>query len=211
MFNLLAFLFFFLFFAFLVESIYFLKRKLSIGVVEITNQENPQKGNNYILMGGLMVILFIVIASLIFFFSKHNSFPSYYLKTETIPTNVPTQIIPSPTPVQVVYNLPTATPILFSPTPTVFSKISPTKVPIPTKTPIPTIRVTVSPASPSNTPPIGGPATRQGGPDIISPTITATPTTALVIVPKLPIAGSVTQTLIMLLVAISSITAGLIL
>lgn len=212
--SVLVYIFFALFLLFIVESIYFLKKKLSLGPVESVNGESGQNGGKLILLGGLVIVVLLIVSFGWLFLSKQKT-PSPTISTKTAPTVTPTQILPSPTPEELVYGLPTVTQIPLSPTAAPTAKITSSKTSTPTKTPTPTKipsqtttpKPKVPTASPTN-PPTGGPI---GGPDTISPTIDQSTSSAVVVVPKMPVAGSIGQTLTLFFVAISSVIIGFIL
>lgn len=207
--NILVFVFVGLFILFLVESIYFLKKKLNTGIVETHTGETGQSGGRIVLIGGLIIAVLAVASLGWLFLTKQKTSTSNTTVDNILPTEVPTQP-PTPTLVEIVYTYPTVTSTPISPTPTVGTRITPTKTPIPTKTPTPTKppsptptkKVTATP-TPSKTLPIGGPQ--------LTSTISPTPTNAVVIVPKTPIAGSIEQTLVMFFLGISTVVVGLIL
>lgn len=231
--NLLVYVFYALFFIFLVESIYYLKKKLSIGQVELSSEQYQQNSGKWALTVGIIVIVMIITISAFLLISRLKVTPKP--NTSNInPTAFPTQIILSPTPNQVVYNFPTVTGLLPSPTlvilitvtparipqssttlPSPTTKPSPTSLPTPTPTikatltphptnnPTPTLVPTRATSSPTKVPPIGGPL-------INTPVINqVSPTSALVIVPKMPVSGSIQQTLTIFVLGLSTIITGL--
>lgn len=197
-----------------------------MGPVETTNQGENQGGGKWILIGGLAVVVILIASFGFFFFSKVKS-PSSNIAQQTTPTPVTTSI-PSPTPKDIVYRFPTTTGILPSPTLALIVTITPTKAVSTTKTPtltkMPSPTITTKPKIPTASPTtklvIGGPASpSQGGPEATNPAATSTvsPTKAesasqaAVIVPKMPVAGSISQTLYLVFLAISAVAIGLIL
>jgi len=221
--NILVFLFVGLFILFLIESIYFLKKKLNVGIVESPTNETNQRSGKMILIGGLIIAALAFLSFGWLFLTKQKSSTllpetDQSLRHQVSPTNIPNQP-PTPTVAEIAYTYPTVTsaPILLF-TPTTGIRIIPTKTPIPTRTPTPTKppsptptkKITATP-TPSKTPPIGGPASpSQGGPEITL-AISPTPTEAVVIVPKMPTAGSILPTFALLLFAVSFVMVGLIL
>lgn len=199
--NILVFVFVGLFILFLVESIYFLKKKLNTGIVETHTGETGQSGGRMVLIGGLIIAVLAVVSFGWLFLTKQKTSTSDTTVNNILPTEVPIQP-PTPTLVEIVYTYPTVTSTPISPTPTVGTRITPTKTPIPTKTPTPTKPPSPTP-TPSKTLPIGGPE--------VTSTISPTPTNAVVIVPKIPVAGSIEQTLVMFFLGISTVVVGLIL
>lgn len=221
-----------------MESIYYLKKKMDEGKVELTNESNQQNNGKWILGGGLIIILLVIAVSGFLLLFKKTTPPNKSGISNIIPTATPSKILPSPTPNQVVYNFPTVTGFLPSPTLVTMVTVIPTQIPKPTKLPsptikpsptsspslipsipltltthptktpiptsIPTVQLSVTP-SPTKILPIGGPA-------IMSPTINqVSPTSAVVIVPKMPVSGSIQQTLSILFLGVSTVLAGILL
>lgn len=203
--NVLVAAFFGLFILFLIESIYFLRKKLSIGQ-QTPNEGQSGYGGKFIFIPILIIAVFIVAYFGWQSMSKQKGSTANTTANRILPTDTPTQP-PTPTLSEIVFSYPTVTEISVSPTPTSTTKTMPTKTPTPTKNPSPT--PTPSPfinkptATPTISSPIGGPAATV--------TDTPIPTTAVVIVPKTPVAGSFEQTLIMFLLGISTVAVGLIL
>lgn len=210
--NVLIYIFVALFFLFLVESIYFLKKKLTIGPKDALNDRGNQSGGKLILIGGLAIVILFTTSFVYLFLVKQQTSPSSTISQRTTPTTFPTQPEVSPTAGELAYSYPTVTEIPTSPTAALTLKVSPTqkiaptKTTILTKTPTPTAKPKVPPSTttPTNIPPIGGP-------DSASPTSNQLSQSTEVIVPKLPVAGSAGQTLILAFIAIFSILVGLIL
>lgn len=201
--NLLVFIFFALFLLFLAESIYFMRRKLGNPVSETANPDNNPHAGKYIL-AGVVAAIFLLIAGTYLFLSGKKTAP---VKDTATQVASPTPIPPTPATGEVAYVLPTQIPL--SPSPTLAVIVTITPMPSPTKKPSPTITPspTTQPPKPTNAP-TSGPI---GGPDTVSPTMNQLPTSAAVVIPKLPVAGSAQQTLGIFFMAVSAILTGLIL
>lgn len=221
--NLLVILFVFLFFLFLVESIFFIKNKLHVETFEKVDSDNQNQKGKMILIGGLLTLVVVTVALLILFKNQFIS-PTAQMISIPSPTVYIEPLPPTPTLVNIAVSpITTGKPnplisipavnvsIIPTKTPKPTKTPVPTKTPIPTKTPVPTKTPTLSPTpksgtqvlSPSIIVPIGEPV-------VLSPTIVQS-TTSAVIVPKMPVAGYLGQSMTLVFMAISSLIVGLLL
>lgn len=197
----LVFLFFALFILILIESIYFLKKNAAQEIPDMENQDNTKRR----FPAFIFFLLFLcAIGVFLFFTLKNKNIPQ--TQVSITPTPFPTRIIsPSLSPAlpQTETPQPTSSPtatLTKTPNPTLSKKPTPTIRPSSTPKPSPTKKAQASPT----VFPIGNPAQ-----DAMSKE--ATPSQEIVVVPKLPVAGSMQQTVLYLFSAVGIIVLGILL
>lgn len=210
----LVFLFFALFILILIESIYFLKKNAAlqtnadIQTSDIGNQDNTK--SKFVLF--FFLLLFLSIGISLFFTLKNRNMSQ--TQVSITPTPFPARIIsPSLSPALLQTGTPQPTPLSFitpissgtatrtkTPNPTLSKKPTPTLRPSSTPKPSPTKKAQASPT----VFPIGNPVTEADNQE-------ATPSKGIVIVPKLPVAGSTQQTVLYLFSALGIIILGILL
>lgn len=219
--NIYIILFFIIFVLFLFESVYFIKKKSEEVSSEPANVPSPDSAKTEFSYGLLVIILLAILGFLSFkIYQKVSVASSATKKLASLPKSaaVNNQSVVSPTsgaPSQtqnLILLSPTSSPVTISVTPgqsptPVFTV---TPVPSPTLTPKPTVTIVPSPTRIISPSPISVISTAIP-PEAINDSAVSPSQAAAVVVPKIPVAGSVKDTVTIFFFAAISLITGFIL